>query len=208
MLIQDFLSLAREGELRNINLSDEAYTETILGYINLGLIELYKRFPLKTKEFLIANTSEGTFTLPDDCMQVIEAYGSIPTASGDPLVIDLPLNDVDSPYSVYIPTYNQVQIPFMENDVVVSIIYAATPPYLTMLDVTNNIPLPIPDQLIEALLNYVGYRAHGSMDSNVNSETTTHYQRFENSCKRVELLGLYIFDGTSAKNRLYERGFV
>ena len=51
MTITQLIDLAKSGKLRNIKVPNE--TPSILGYINLGLIELYKRFPLRVEEALV-----------------------------------------------------------------------------------------------------------------------------------------------------------
>jgi hypothetical protein len=43
--------------------------------------------------------------------------------------------------------------------------------------------------MAEALLHYVGYRAHGSYDADIKTENNTHYMRFEASCKKLKDLG-------------------
>ena len=212
MLVEEFIQLAREGELKNISAGIPENLSEVVGYLNLGLIELYKRFPLSVKEHVIEDSVEVFHTLPYDTLQVVEAYGLV-DSSGEDVVIEIPINEPSESYSIFLPSYNVVQIPYMNNGVVISLLYHAAPPYITYTDVGGVITystetLPIPLQLIEALLNYVGYRAHGSMNSDINTETTTHYKRFEASCSRILQLGLFTFNGTATKNRLYDRGFV
>ena len=78
MTIAELSTMAKYGELRNLGLGDES-EELILSYVNLGMIELYKRFRLSTKEHLIALIdAQIEYTLPDDCMWLISAYGEIP----------------------------------------------------------------------------------------------------------------------------------
>ena len=212
MLVKELIQLARDGELKNISAGAPENLSEVVGYLNLGLIELYKRFPLSVKEHIIENTTDVLHTLPHDVLQVVEAYGLVSSNSED-IVVEVPINEPSENYSIFLPSYNTVQIPYMNNGVVISLLYHAAPPYITYTDVAGVITysteeLPIPLQLVEALLNYIGYRAHGSMNSDINAETTTHYKRFEASCNRIQQLGLYVFDSTAAKNRLYDRGFV
>lgn len=212
MLIKELIQLARDGELKNISASGPENVPQVVGYLNLGLIELYKRFPLSVKEHVIEHTAETLHTLPNGCLQVVEAYGLV-ASNGQDTLIEVPINEASENTSIFLPSYNTVQVPYMNNGVVVSLLYHAAPQYITYAEVEGEITyspeeLQVPLQLVEALLNYIGYRAHGSMNSDINTETTTHYKRFEDSCRRVQQLGLYIFDGTAAKNRLHDRGFV
>ena len=73
----------------------------------------------------------------------------------------------------------------------ISVIYKPAPTWLVYIDETSlTQKIPIPPQLIEPLLHYIGYRAHGSMDGNIKAENNTHYMRFVASCDRIEQLGL------------------
>lgn len=212
MLVKEFIQLARDGELKNINAGSPESLSEVVGYLNLGLIELYKRFPLNVKEHIIEDTTETLHVLPDDVLQVVEVYGLV-DSNGEDIVVEVPINEPSENYSIFLPSYNTVQIPYMNKGVVISLLYHAAPQYVTYTDNEGEIAytpeeLPIPLQLVEALLNYVGYRAHGSMNSDINTETTTHYKRFEASCSRIHQLGLYVFDSIATKNRLYNRGFV
>lgn len=213
MLVKEFIQLAREGELKNISAGSPENLSEVVGYLNLGLIELYKRFPLNVKEHVIEDTTEVLHTLPSDVLQVVEAYGLVEGSSGEDIVTEIAINEGFEDGSIFLPSYNTVQIPYMVEGTVISLLYHAAPQYVTYTDDGGDITyapetLRIPLQLVEALLNYVGYRAHGSMNSDINAETTTHYKRFEVSCSRVEQLGLYVFNGMTTKNRLYDRGFV
>ena len=69
--------------------------------------------------------------------------------------------------------------------------------------------LDIPEQYIEPLLHYMGYRAHGSMDGNIQTESNTHYMRFEASCNKLKELGVGIApDDVEMNTRLFDRCFV
>ena len=69
--------------------------------------------------------------------------------------------------------------------------------------------LDLPDQMIEALLHYIGYRAHGAMDANIQTESNTHYMRFEASCTKLRELGVGIApDDVSMNSRISMKGFV
>ena len=212
MLVKEFIQLLRDGELKNVSAGMPENLSEVLGHLNLGLIELYKRFPLNTKEHIIESSTGVTHILPNDCLQVVEAYGLLSGRTNDS-VVEVPINEPSEDYSIFLPSYNTVQIPYKGNSVIISLLYHAAPPYVSYTENEGEIvyspkELPIPLQLVEALLNYVGYRAHGAMNSDINAETTTHYKRFENSCKRVQQLGLYVVNSTAAKNRLYDKGFV
>lgn len=203
MTIQEIINLAKNGELSNLSIKDDI--TAVLGYFNLGLIELYKRFPIETDEHLITlQDSVDIYTMPSDFMWVVSAYDEVPEDS-DRDVIPIPINEEDNPLSINTISWNKIQIPVVTQGATVSIIYASAPTVFTASNLTEDAPIPL--QMVEPLLHYIGYRAHGAMDGNIQAENNTHYQRFELSCRRIEDSGMFTSDDLSMKDRLDSRGF-
>ena len=203
MTIQQVIDLAKNGELKNLAVKDD--TEAVIGFINLGLIELYKRFTLVTKEQVIELLdSQEIYSLPTDCLSIVAAYGEVDENSGK--VVDvLPINVEDNPLSINTINWKEVQIPVHIAGSYISLIYVAAPAYLTIADVDSTLELPV--QLLEALLHYIGYRAHGSVNGSIQAENNTHYQRFELSCNRVVELGMLTSDDLDMNVKFGMRGF-
>lgn len=204
MTVQQIIDLAKSGELKQLAVKDD--TEAILGYLNLGLIELYKRFPLKVEEVLITlQDDQDIYTLPSNYMWLIAAYGEVSEFS-TAIVNILPINEEDEPDSVNTISWNKVQIPLSVAGAYVSLIYAASPTYVTSADLDEEVEFPV--QLVEALLHYIGYRAHVSQNGELQSENNLHYQRFEISCNRVVQSGMLTSDDMSMRHRIEKKGFV
>lgn len=203
MLVSDVISLAKTGELQQLAAKDEP--GTVLGFINLGLIELYKRFPLRTEEMIIPLDENTTiYTMPSDFMYIVGAFDEVPEGL-DGISVPIVVNE-DSPFSINTVSYNQIQIPLVTGGAYVSVIYAAKPTWVTVD--TLDTEIAIPDSLIEALLHYIGYRGHGAIDANLQTETNSHYLRFEASCRKAKELGVVIApDSLAMPLRLNERGF-
>lgn len=217
MTAQEIITLAQAGELQNLGPSIRNDTAVIAGFINLGLVEIYKRFTLRTDEALITLVDGKTiYTLdgtdPDVTMgsnpyfYIIAAYGEVSTDDYSTNDVLLPLNEEDNLYSINTVSYYEVQIPLITAGSVISLIYASRPTKVDPLNLSAEVD--IPEQFIEPLLHYIGYRAHGSMDGNIQTESNTHYMRFEASCERVRLLGVGITsDDLEMSDRIYNRGF-
>ena len=204
MTATEVISLAREGELKTLAVKDDL--DAVIGFINLGLIELYKRFPIEVDEYLITlDPSQTIYDLPNDCMWLVAAYGEVPAGSTEE-VNQLQINDEENPLSINTVAWNKVQIPLSITGDTVSIIYVSSPTLVT--SATLDIDLPIPSQMIEALLNYIGYRGHGSVNGNIQAESNTHYQRFEASIKRIKNLGMFTSESVNMDGRISDRGFV
>lgn len=202
--------MAKAGELKNLVLD----TDTILAALNLGIIELYKRFPLRVEEAIVTlgnkeyykmDGTDPDVDMPTDApyMWIVRAYGEVPMDC-DVSVNELPINDEDNLLSINTVNWCTIQVPASIDNETISLIYVAAPVLLTAGDLNKT--LPIPPQLYEALLHYVGYRAHGALDGNIQAENSTHYQRFEASCQRAKESGMYTTDSMEMDRDM--KGFV
>jgi len=206
MLVSTVIALAKKSELKQLAIKDDDVA--IIGFINLGMLALYTRFPLKQEEAIItlqtgqaiypldgtdANVSMGS---ADDFLIVSECYDE----QGDVVTI----NDETDPLGILTPSWNTIEVPNVAQDERLSLIYRSAPAFVTQP--TNSIPLP--PQLLEALLNFIGYRGHGTISSDVKAENNTHYMRFDASCKKAEENGMIVIDDLLYTQKFYDRGFV
>lgn len=203
------LAQARAGELAGLSKVDKT-DEKLVGYINLGLIALYNRFQLSTDEAIIRlrpdipkniytfNSTDADVTVnghamtDDEFMSIAAAYEEDGT--------DIPINHEGNPKSLFTVSYNQVQVPLLASSGFISVIYRKNPTLVTYVDngqgdaVDTDIPLPM--QLLEVLLHYMGYRAHGAVDGNIQAENNTHYTRYLAACHAVDMTGVLTADDT------------
>lgn len=204
MTVKDVVTLAQQGELSQLSVKDRV--ETIIGYINLGMIELYKRFPIDTEEWLLElEDGVSEYTIPSDCMYLVAAYGEVPKASDD-MFNHLNINTEDDPLSINTIGWNKIQVPVSLLGAWISLIYVKQPSMLSVADIDSQLNLPI--QMVEALLHYVGYRGHAAQSGDIQAEHITHYTRFEESCKKVDVLGVYTRDDMVMLDRVKIKGFV
>ena len=213
MTLQNVIDLAKNGSLKNVAIKND--TEAKVGYVNLGLIELYKRFAIDTEEVVITIGSDGDnlnkytkisdtiYQMPDDFMYLISAYGEIASISQD-MATFLPINEEDNPLGINTISWNKVQIPIATTGAHISLIYASAPQYFTSDDLAETIPLPV--QLIEPLVEYLGYQGRSSINA-AEQETNIQYQRFETSCLKVRELGIFTTDDLDMHGRWAGLGF-
>ena len=188
MTVQEIIDYARNGELRQLSIAEissdplvQAQRDAaIITYINLGLIELYKRFSLSVKAEIVRTTpAVNMYYLRNlDIFRIINIYD----ASGKPLIEPQTLEDEEYDVKPITPTVYLFREPIDEE---VAFVYIASPERVTK--VTDEVVLL--DIMLESLLHYIGYRAHGAMNGNVDGENNTHYLRFEKSCDELKLLG-------------------
>jgi hypothetical protein len=174
MLVSNVIEDARYGELKNISVTDEA----VASYINLAVLALYDRFRLKTSEQVIEMVEGQTmYDLQESTMTVLSVFNH----EGDEYII----NDVANENSVFLPSYDTIQV---ANPCVGTAIYVINTEAPERINI-ETISFKLPPQLLEPLLHYVGYRAHGAIDGNINAENNTHLMRYEASCRRIEVSG-------------------
>ena len=204
MTVKQVIDLAKASELTGLPAASK--DETVLGFINLGILELYKRFTLSVEEWIIAlEDGQSYYTAPEDFMWIIAAYGEVGMDSVQEVNV-LPVNEEDNPLSINTVGWNKVQVPLSVTGAYVSIIYAATPEVYSVTDMDKTVN--IPPQMIEALLAYIGWRANSTIDTGIQTEDTVWYNRFESSCSRLEVKGFINANDMVMTNRLNMRGFV
>lgn len=205
MTLQDIVDLARYSEAAGTSIKDN--TDVIILFMNAGMTELYKRFPITTNEHIVTLVEgTSTYTLPTDFMYAMSAYEEV-DINGTMGIAEIPINDESDDKSIFFPNHKEVQIPDAEDGAFISIIYVAKPPFYTSADLGNDIDLP--DTLIDCLLHYIGYKAHLGIRGDGQAETNAHFIRFERSCDKARELGVsHPIDSLQTTDRLNRRGFV
>jgi len=219
MKLSFILDQARNGELKSLSTKDKT-DEVIVGYINLALVAIYSRFQLKTEEAIITLQTDPARTIytlgstdsavrvnglpmpDDDMMSIVDAFDE----DGNHITV----NDEKDPYSVYTISYNKLQVPLLNDNTYLSVIYRKNPDLVVFTktgEVTDEKNVDVPLQLLEPMLHYIGYRAHGAVDGKLNTENNTHYMRFEKSCDRAKELGIITADDVMCAS-VESKGFV
>ena len=214
MTVQNAIDLAASTKLKNIAVAKD--TAAVLGYLNLGITELYKRFPLRVDEAIVTlkdnkteykvDGTDADVSMPADSqfMWLVSAYQEVEdTETTEFDTVLMPVNEEDNPLSLQTVAWNTVQIPLSITGAYVSLIYVAAPIYYTMGDLTEQLPLP--PQMIEPLLEYIAYQAKSSIGT--IQDTALAYQEFEASCSRVEMRGMITSDDLEMLGRNL-KGFV
>ncbi len=209
MDISYVIALAKKAELKQLGIAED--DDAILGYLNLGVLEIHKRLPLIQSKAVITIAAgklsyslDGTDTdvvidlTRNDLLMVNEIY--------DTEYENLPINDKQDASSVRMAEYNVIEFPAdtLEVASTLTVAYRAAPKAATDA-ATGTVPLP--PQFLEALLHYIGYRAHGSLKGDTKFENNAHYIRFEKSMKTIESRGLFSEEELSSA-KFDDRGFV
>jgi len=193
MKLSTIIQSARSGELRDLN--DNLVTdEKIVDYVNMALIALYSKFDLKYGEAILTLQDgkslyklDGTDTDVVVDGSTVENYSVMTIVKAYDDEGEIPLNSESQDKSVFTPTYNTVQVPDSATGAYVSILFKANPTlivYTEGMD-TTAVEVEIPHTLLEAMLVYVGYRAHASYSDDVNDNNSPHFGRYLMLCNKA-----------------------
>lgn len=203
MKLSEVINICKYSELNTLAIKDNV--EAIVSFINLGLLELYNTFALKTEEYLIELQDGVTiYDLPADFMYLTGAF-EVPHGNANSQAV--PVNEEGNPFSINTINFKQVQVPLSPAGAFIGIIYVVKPNTMTAADL--DVELPIPDNLVQCLLNFVAYKGHGAIKlDGQQREGDVYYLRFKRSCDDIKRQGTSIAaDDLSMDTRIYTRGF-
>ena len=235
MLLQDLFDQLTYGELAKVSLGGdptigilEKDYANIISHINLGLTELYKRFPLKEDEISIqledniqtyylhsdyALTNDESIQ-PDKYLIDSEFHPFNDTVLKIEQVIDengeiLYLNDSNQAWSVFSPSYNSIQVPYASSEIAVTVTYRADHARIPNIGADpSTYDVPIPMTHLEPLLYYIASRIHTTLPTldGVN-KGNDYLAKYEAACTKIENLALTNKSDPS-NHKLWDRGFV
>jgi len=217
------IELSVTSDLRQTALSDigvendrtaeqQKNIDAVLGFVNQGVLELYKRFPIQVNiddVFVLSpSTSDDSVALPDNSLALIRITNSI----GE----EVPTDDYNTEYLYKTKAYKDVYVKSLainkylvlgeipSTGVTLQFHYTTAPDTIRY---TSEIPLPVIFQ--EALLMYVAYRGYSTVKSvtEAGDESFAYRKKFEDSCAKIEQHTDTLFEWANP-NRLRERCFV
>lgn len=227
MLVSEFKSYLVHGELSQLDLGadigNNLQLPKLVASINLGLTELYKRFPINLKEVIIQlNNWQTNYTISsahaesqmppegnpdnyyvkdseyypftDDILSIEQVFNE----DGE----ELPLNDENLKYSLFTVGHNVISHPYPEDENAITVIYRAHSAKIAV----DSTEIDIPQQFVEPLVNYVAHRVFAGINMS-SAEAINYYARFEASCALINNLGLYA-KPSNTNMRLENSGWV
>jgi hypothetical protein len=224
MKLKDIITQLEYGELGKINLganrkegvSSYNYPE-IISAINLGLIDLYARFDLKSRYTYLKQENHITFyeldrKYAETNTTSTETYKYIKDTVENPFTgsilkilgifnesgIEYRLNDNTDPASYYTPTLTTIQIPVPDASKTVCITYVAAP---ETLEITGDTVLEqevyLPILLLKSLLMFVTSRIVANLPMlEANSKSAEFYNKYLAAITEAENFGVRVSDNT------------
>lgn len=199
----------------------------ILPFINLGLINLYSRFPIKTnwvrirlyenitiyhldKKYLQSNTessepikyiedADNNFPLLDRIIKIDQVFAG----SG----VELPVNNDKHCLSVFTPYANTIQVPCPKEGDSISVIYRAAPKKISdSCDTETDIDIPYP--YLNALIYFILSKVLGKRDRiDSKQEGQLYMSYYEKECRDLENFGVEQAPNNT-NTKFMQRGFV
>lgn len=217
MLLSTIFEALKYGELKQLSIGGAEdnegifpkYSNEVLSHLNLGLLDLYSKFPLQEKElhlktqmgqilyllhsdYALSNNVDGyivdTVEEPflDNILRIDAAFDSMGRGLG--------INDEHTQYAVYLPSYNSVQLPYSNAGEDYYFIYRVKPETILIADGTTpvDVDVPIPEMLLEPLLTYIAARAHNAKGGEKGKqEGAFSMQQYEQMCKELEVRNVF-----------------
>lgn len=226
MLLETILDTVRYGELNNISIDDEKIPQ-IINYINLGLIQLYSKFPVQEKQVIIQQYPQISMYVLDPKYARSNRVSSAPhkyilDTPDDPFVGDVmfitgicdewgiprPLNDDHSPRSYFLVSHNTLQIPNANEHESTFVIYRAKPRIVNPKQYDPMEYIELPEYLLEPLTTYVGYKAMQALGSQEGvQQAQAMLERFNMLCQEINANNLMGNNVSPSNIKLGMRGF-
>lgn len=220
MLLSELVEYLTYGELSNLYVSGTEEKgirhkdlPKIISNINLGMIDLHKRFPVLYKQVNIQMHEHISDYVLDSYYAETNtesgaAYKYIKDSVNNPFSNDViriinvvneddckyPLNTQNNPYSLFTPSYNIVQVPYPLDENIIAVEYQAYPAKIpTNTTDTENFYIEFPEVMLEALIAFVNYKIYTGT-GNDKPEAIGYYQKYEAECLRLASLGIFNSD--------------
>ena len=210
MKVSALISLSKSTVLKQLKIDDS----DILSFVNLALLQIYKKFPINIKEQAIVLQEDiNIYDLNPDLMAVSSAFttenyirdddGNL--IGGDAAkVVEIPINDDTNPNSFFTPTPGTGMLTYPTTGQIVSILYRAGSISIESDELDQE--LAITPQYVEPLLMYIGYLGYLSLNA-ANGKDDTFLAKYNIACASLSKLGITNAD-TNTNEKLHMRGFV
>ena len=181
MNVKDVMDMAKISSLNNLAIAKN--DDALIKFIYLGVSELYRRFNLSIKsETILINENLTLYELRNpDVSLLLNVY--------DKLGRELKQTDVfnSNDYDYKLLNFRSFLLKKPFNGVLFAV-YKASP--IVFKDSDDIIDLP--DAMIGALLTYVAYVGHSTINRDNINEASAYSQRFDLACRELEMQGYKI----------------
>ncbi len=210
MMVSELTTTLQAGELKKLFLKSSE--PDVLGFINAGIMDLYKKFPLWRDNITITpvtGVKDYLFDGYDTNVPITLDLGRLM------LIGEVTATDLDDNVFTFIPTsstkpqtfstpiYNILRINSLYETYTLDVDVRLAP--LPLTKPKDDIPLP--PQLIELLSLYIAYKAHNSVSADLKGENNSYYVRYNSEVREMIDSGQYPLDDLDYSS-LDSKGFL
>lgn len=188
MIMKDVVDIAKMTSLVNLQVGRD--DNVIIKLVGLGVSELYRRFNMSIKvEAVKTHPNLALYELRNsDVSLILSVYNSDNRELRQTDIID-GIRDIK------IINYRSFLLENPRDDLLFAVYKASAPRFTTLED-----EIDLPDSMIDALLIYVGYLGHSTINTDNTNESTTYYRRFDAACTSLDYQGYRIPLNTETYN--------
>lgn len=234
MLLEDLYQRLSYGELNNLSMSADG-SGTILEesqpritlYANEALVRLYTTFVLRTNSLILTPVDYITNyhltrkyaesnphceygavpyirdlvaePFAEDVIKILEVFNEC----GNPVA----LNDAEDPLSVFTPQANMLQVPGAYAGQVLTLLYQASHPVLSVKN--SHAIIDVPDVLHGALTAFIAHKVYGHMNTAESSaKAQEHLATFVGICADVVEKDLVATSILQSNTQFTKRGWI
>lgn len=232
--LEDVFKGLEYGELASSSIAEDGIAEKdypkILYQLQLALTAICREFPLIEKEVVLLLREGETeyylkpeFALSNTDSSIPEVDRYIMDSATLPFIPDVlrvnagyqedgsevPINDENLSSSIFTPTYNTVQVPWAQDDKLLSLVYRANHPVIPRDTTDLSYELLLPDVLLEAVLAYVASKIFYSLaSSDSQSMGAALYSKYVAILTSVEFRNILHNSFNTSNVRLDAAGWV
>ena len=196
MFVSDITEIAKVTFLNNLAISRN--DTALIKFIYLGVSELYRRFNLSVKSETIITS--GNLTVYELKNEDVNMLLGVYDRTGRELQQTDVMNSLMFEYKLLNYKSFLLRHPF---DGLLYTVYKASPKSLNTLE--DRIELP--DAMMDALLTYVAYVGHSTINKDNINEASAYSQRFDIACRELEMQG-YRINLSTESLALQAKGYV
>lgn len=196
MYVKDIIDIVKVSFLNNLAISKN--DSALIKFIYLGVSELYRRFNLSIKsETVLINKDLSLYELKNSDVSMLLGIYDI---RGFPLKETDVTDSLDYDYKIINYRSFIIRRPF---EGLLYAVYKASP--IELKD--GNDIIDLPDAMIDALLTYIAYIGHSTINRDNINEASAYSKRFDLACRELEMQGYKIPLHTETL-ALHAKGFV
>ena len=197
MHVSDIVEIAKITFLNNIAISRN--DKALIKFVQLGVSELYRRFNLSIKSETI--TTSTNLTLYELKNQDVSLLLGVFDRTGRELKETDVMDSRTFEYKMVNYKSFLLRNPF---DGLLYAVYKASPSK-ALENLEDYIELP--DAMMDALLTYVAYIGHSTINKDNINEASAYLQRFDMACRELDMQG-YRIELSSESLSLHAKGYV